>query len=325
MSPIYIQGVGVISRCAANFEDLSRIARNENFAVNTDKKLNFPLNAPSAKIRRAPRYTRMAVSVTASAKLDANLSDEIDKSRVGTIFSTGFGALESTLEFSDSFLYGKPETASPTLFSYSVANAGVGQVCILNGFTGFSTVLTAGDPLEYSSILLATNRADLIFCGAIEEYNAELNTAIKSCGFLRDDVSEGAAVLILAANANKSYCRLTKFSSASLAAFPYVHKLDENESAEILFNVLSAYDAPEIILTQANGSYFDETEHSALRKIFKVAEITDAKKYFGETVGCGYMLNVALGAAIIKAGRCKSLLATGIDVHGNYLTALLEV
>lgn len=324
MSPIYIQGVGVISRCAANFEDLSKIARGENFSVNADKKLNFPPNAPSAKIRRAPRYTRMAVSAAASAKLDANLSDEIDKSRVGTIFSTGFGSLESTLEFSDSVVPGKPELASPTLFSYSVANAGVGQVCILNGLTGFSTVLTAGDPLEYSAVLLATNRADLIFCGAIEEYTDELNVAIKSCGFLHDDVSEGAAVLILSANANNSYCRLTKFSSASSSVFPYIHKLDVNEATEVLLNVLSAYDAPEIILTQANGSYFDETERRALKKIFKDAEFIDAKKFFGETVGCGYMLNVALGAAFINASRCKSLLATGIDVHGNYLTALLE-
>ena len=319
----YIQGVGIISRCAATFDDLCKIARGENFSVNLDKKLNFPPNAPSQKIRRAPRYTRLAVSAAASAKLDANLSAE-DNSRIGTIFSTGFGALESTLEFSDSIVPGKPELASPILFSYSVANACVGQICILNGFTGFSTLLTAGDPLEYSSMLLATNKADKIFCGAVEEYNDELNAAIKSCGILAEDISEGAAVLVLSADAEKDYCRVKKFSSASLAAFPYIHKLNKNDSAEILSEVLSIYDAPEIILTQANGSYFDEIERAVLEKNFKATEILDAKKYFGETLGSGYMLNVALGAAILKVGRCKSVLATGIDVHGNYLTALLE-
>ena len=62
MKPIYIQGVGVISRCALNFEDLLKIADDEPFSINFDKKLTFPPNAPSSKIRRAPRYTRMAVS-----------------------------------------------------------------------------------------------------------------------------------------------------------------------------------------------------------------------------------------------------------------------
>lgn len=324
MKPSYIQGVGIISRCAANSEELLRVARGENISVNHNKKLAFPTNAPSSKIRRAPRYTQMAVSAAAQAKIDANLSVELDKTRVGTIFSTGFGALESTLEVADSVVPGKPDLVSPITFSYSVANACVGQICILNGFTGFSTMLTAGDPAEYSSMLLATNKADVIFCGAIEEYNDELNAAMKSCGFLHEDFSEGVAILILSSNENNSYCRLEKFSSASLEAFPYIHELDRDAATEILSEVLSVYEEPEIILTQCNGGYFDAIEKFALKKIFKAAELMDAKKYFGETLGCGYMLNIALGAALIKVGRCKSLLATGVDVHGNYLTALLK-
>ena len=324
MKPIYIRGVGIISRCAMNFADLLKIAADEPVAINRDEKLTFPPNAPSSKIRRAPRYTRMLVSAAASAKVDANLPADIDKARVGTIFSSGFGTLESTLQFTDSLLPGKPDLVSPTLFSYSVANAGVGQVCILNGFTGFSTLLTGGDPLEYSSMLLATGKADVIFCGAIEEYNSDLNAAIESCGILREKFSDGAAVLILSADAENSYCRLTKFSSDSLAAYPYIHKTDTRDDAAVLSEIFSAYEEPEVILTQCNGSYFDDVEKSVLTEKFRTAELIDAKKYFGETLGGGYMLNVALGAAFIKSGRCKSLLAAGVDVHGNYLTAFLN-
>lgn len=295
MEPIYIQGVGIISRCALNFGDLLKIARGENFSVNFDKKLEFPPNAPSSKIRRAPRYTRMLVSAAASAKIDANLSAELDKARIGTIFASGFGSLESDLEISDSLAPGKPDSISPILFSYSVANAGVGQICILNGFTGFSTMLTAGDPLEYSSILLSTGKADVIFCGAIDEYNEDLDTAIKSCGILQENISEGAAVLILSADAEKSYCRLTKFSSDSLSAYPYIHRIDKNDSAKVLSEIFSVYEEPEVILTQCNGSYFDEVEKSVLEEKSKTAELIDAKKYFGETLGGGYMLNVSLG------------------------------
>ncbi len=324
MKPIYIQGVGVISRFALNFEDLLKIAADESFAINFDKKLSFAPNAPLSKIRRAPRYTRMAVSAAAQAKIDANLSDDQDKARVGTIFSSGFGSLESTLEFSDSLLPGKPDLVSPILFSYSVANACVGQICILNGFTGFSTLLTAGDPLEYSAMLLATDKADVIFCGATDEYNEELDTAIKSCGILQEKISDGAAVLILSTNAEKSYCRIKKFSSGSLAAYPYIHKTDTADSAEVLAEIFSVYEEPEVILTSCNGSYFDAIEKTVLKEKFRAARLIDAKKYFGETLGGGYMLNVTLGAAFIKLGRCKSLLAAGIDVHGNYLTAFLD-
>ncbi len=249
---------------------------------------------------------------------------ELDKARIGTIFASSFGSLESDLEISDSLAPGKPDSISPILFSYSVANAGVGQICILNGFTGFGTMLTAGDPLEYSSILLSTGKADVIFCGAIDEYNEDLDTAIKSCGILQENISEGAAVLILSADAEKSYCRLTKFSSDSLSAYPYIHRIDKNDSAKVLSEIFSVYEEPEVILPQCNGSYFDEVEKSVLEEKFKTAELIDAKKYFGETLGGGYMLNVSLGAAFIKSGRCKSLLATGIDAHGNFLTAFLD-
>ena len=324
MNPIYIQGVGIISRCARSFADLLKIAADEPVSISCDKKLTFPPNAPSAKIRRAPRYTGMLVSAAASAKVDANLPDDLNKARVGTIVSSGFGSLESTLQFADSLLPGKPDLVSPTLFSYSVANACVGQVCILNGFTGFSTLLTGGDPLEYSSMLLSSGKADVIFCGAIEEYNEELNTAIRSCGILREEISDGAAVLILSSDEANSYCRLTKFSSGALSAYPYIHKTDSNDDAAVLSEIFSVHEEPEVVLTQCNGSYFDAIETSALKKIFKTAELIDAKKFFGETLGGGYMLNVALGAAFIKSGRCKSLLATGVDAHGNYLTALLN-
>ena len=324
MKPIYIRGVGIISRCAMNFDDLLKIAADKPVAINRDKKLTFPPNAPSSKIRRAPRYTRMLVSAAASAKSDANLPADLDKARVGTIFSSGFGSLESTLQFTDSLLPGKPDLVSPTLASYSVANAGVGQICILNGFTGFSTLLTGGDPLEYSSMLLASDKADVIFCGAADEYNDDLNTAIKSCGILQEEISDGAAVLILSTDADKSYCRLKKFSSDSLSAYPYIHETDTRDGAAILSEIVSAYEEPEVVLTQCNGSYFDAVEKSVLTEKFPTAELIDAKKYFGETLGGGYLLNVALGAAFIKIGRCKSLLAAGIDVHGNYLTAFLD-
>ena len=200
----------------------------------------------------------------------------------------------------------------------------------INGFKGVSTMLLGGDPLEYSALLLNTNKADLIIGGAIEEFNEELKASIVYDKILTDKIiSEGAALFVLSRQKNlNSYCKITKFSSASLEKFPYLYKVDKDSTSEIISATLidaSTNKCPEVVLTQQNQSYFDEIEMAAMKKVFaENVNYFDSKKFFGETFNCSYSLNVAMAAAFIKIGRYKSALATGIDAHGNYLTALLE-
>lgn len=324
MKPIYIKGMGVISRCAQAPADLAKIAMEEKAEIKPDKRLEFPPNAPSPKIRRVSRYARMAISAAAGAQMDAGGTGEVDKSRVGTIFSTGFGALENSLGFTGEINIGKPELSSPTQFTFSVANSTVGQICILNGYTGFSVLLTAGDPLEYSAMLLSAGKADMVFCGSVEEYHEELDAAIRSCSLVKEGMSEGAAVLALSSGSEGAYCKVTAFASAPLSACPYVHEVDEGEAKRVFGEVLATYEKPEIALVCGNGGTLDKAEEEAIREKFPAAKVLQPKQYFGETLDCGYLSNVALGAAMIKAGRAGSILASGIDMHGNYLTAWLE-
>jgi hypothetical protein len=191
-------------------------------------------------------------------------------------------------------------------------------------------MILGGDPLEYSTLLLNTNKADLIIGGAIEEYNEELKASILYDGILTEKIiSEGAALFALSRQENlNTYCKITKFSSASLEKYPYLYKVAKNSTAEIISATLidaSQNKLPEVVLTQQNQSYFDEIEMAAMKKVFaENVNYFNAKSIFGETFNCSYSLNVAMAAAFIKIGRYKSALATGIDVHGNYLTALLE-
>ena len=330
MNPVYINGIGIISAAAKNSLELIELAKGNQIDNITFGKVAFDLGVPSSKVRRCPRYVKMAVAATAAALKDANIEDVIDNTRVGTIISTGYGAVESTIIFSDSVVDGIPSLCSPTVFSYTVFNSCLGQVCVVNGFKGVSTMMLGGDPLEYSTLLLNTDKADLIIGGAIEEYNEELKTSILCDNILNEKIiSEGAVLFALSRQENSNfYCKITKFSSASLEKYPYLYKVDKNSTVEIISSILinaSKDKFPEIVLTQQNQSYFDEIEMSAMKKVFaENVNYFNSKAIFGETFNCSYSLNVAMAAAFIKSGRYKSALATGIDVHGNYLTALLE-
>ena len=330
MNPIFINGIGIISAAAKTSAELLELAKGDNFPKNNFGKNIFEIGVPSSKVRRCPRYVKMAVAAANSALIDANFTDSIDKTRAGTIFSTGYGAVESTITFSDSVVDGVPSLCSPMVFSYTVFNSCLGQTCVINGFKGVSTMILGGDPLEYSSLLLNTDKADFIVGGAIEEYNEELKASILYDKILTAEIiSEGAALFVLSRQKNlNSYCRITNFSSASLEKYPYLYGLEKNSTVEIISSTLIDLienKSPEIVLTQQNQSYFDEIEIAAMKKVFADnVNYFNAKKIFGETFNCSYSLNVAMAAAFIKSGRYKSAVATGIDVHGNYLTALLE-
>lgn len=363
MNPIFINGVGIISRCAQNSGELLQLVKRERKDFGPfGEKLLFQSAVPPAKLRRCPRYIRMAVSSAALAAEDGKLP-EAGRERTGTIISTGFGAVESNVAFADSVVRGNPALCSPSVFSATVPNSCVGQICMVQGYKGFSTILTAGDPVEYAALLLNTERADHIVCGAVEEYNEELTSSLKQSGILREvPMSEGSVMLALSSERTaETWCRVTGFSSASLPAYPYIHQTDPAEAEEALTEALGQMGtgrAPDIILTQKNGTYFDAVEEAALRKVFgPKAVLAASKRLFGETLGCGYLLNVGLGAAMLRANDCpeaiqdemgrdgrstgavdepggcfdvsdrreiRTILSAGLDAHGNYLIARLE-
>lgn len=341
MDSIYINGIGVISSCGQSMEDILLAASGKKSDIILNEKIEFHSPLPASKVRRCPRYIKMAAACAALAVGDGKIADP---EKTGTIISTGYGAVESSIAFSDSVVRGNPALCSPSVFSATVPNSCVGQICIIFGYKGFSTLLTAGDPVEYSALLLHSKRAETVICGAVEEYNEELEYAVRASGILKDiPVSEGAAMLVLSGEKTEdTCCRVCGFSSVSLPEYPYLHRIEEAEAETALtemFREIADIKMPDIVLTQKNGTYFDAVEKKALEKgLGNHVLFAEPKKIFGETFGCGYLLNIALGAAMIKEqvypsallddswdGReIRTVMAAGIDVHGNYLAVLLE-
>ena len=321
----YIESIGVISRCAQSDDDLVKLLSGGECEF-SDLPIEFCSQIPPAKMRRNSRYNKLACTAADNAVREAAIPETSDRRRIGTIISTGYGSSAYYSQFADTVVKGVPGLCSPTIYSGMVPNACVGQICILNGFKGASTVLTGGDPLEYSSLLLTTNKADMILCGAVEEYNAELFSELRELETLKScDLSEGAAMLVLSKEKTvKTLCAVTGFSSASLGKSPMLHKLEE-KSAEIISDILKKYgSAPDAVFVSANGSYFDDVESAAIKSIFPGAELVSPKNWSGETLGCGYMMNAVFAAAAVNCGKYSKVLVTGVDLIGNYCTAMIE-
>ena len=321
----YIESVGIISRCAKTFDEVTAAADGAGYTA-AAMPIEFESQIPPAKMRRNSRYNKIACTAADNAVREVAVPEDADRRRIGTIISTGYGSSVYYTQFADTVAKGVPALCSPAVYSGMVPNACVGQICILNGFKGVSTVLTGGDPLEYSSLLLGTGKADMILCGSVEEYNealyAELGKldALKGC-----ELSEGAAMFMLSREkTGKTICKVTAFSSASLGKSSLLYK-PEDGAAGIIYSVLDRYKTePDAVFTAANGTYLDDAENAALNRKFPDAVRIAPKKYFGETLGCGYMMNAAFAAAVIKLGKYDKVLIAGVDMVGNYCTAIIE-
>lgn len=342
MTPVYMDGIGILSPAVRTKDELfslaEKLVHGEAPALDgaaLAEAFDFPLGVPSSKVRRAPRYAKLAVAAAAQALAGHEAED---RAAIGTIFTTGYGPVESNAAFADSVAEGAPLLASPTIFSYTVPNSCLGQVCIVHGLTGPSTMLLAGDPTEYAALLLQGGKARRILCGAVEDPAAELRESFDAAGALSGArLAGGAVTLLLSAEPSAtSLCRLVQFSSAALAAYPYVRRLSEAEeeaAVRAMRDVLAdaCQDAlPDLVLTAENGSAFDASERAARREALGDVRALHAKDIFGEALNGGYLENIALGAAILqgekeRGGAIRSLVATGLDVHGNYLAVHMEV
>lgn len=340
MNPIYIDGIGILSRCANSIDELKDLLNKEEaYEIHNTGKWDYTPIVPSAKLRRCSGYTKLTAETAARAAEDGNITSKRDMLRIGTIISTGFGAAQNNTKFADSVVKGEPALCSPAVFAGSVPNSCIGQICIIGGYKGVSTLLMGGDPLEYTAMLLNSGKADTILCGSVEEYFHELADSI----MLREaaqgcEISEGAAILTVSAEkSNRAYCKAVAFGSSSFEECPYLHKTSAEEAEEVIRSAVKQLDnaSPDIVFTCANGTYFDNIEQEILRRHFPNSRSYSPKKLFGETLGGGYMMSISLAAVVLREQKLpfssetfrspiKNIVVTGVDIAGNYLCTLME-
>ena len=124
---------------------------------------------------------------------------------------------------------------------------------------------------------------------------------------------------------DESYCRISGFASVNLGVCPYIHCFDDPEKAqENITSILKCFTEPDVCFISSNGNWFDHTEEEAVAKTFGDIPAIKPKTIFGETLGCGYMMNATAAACCIQKDDYSRILATGIDMIGNYTCVMLE-
>jgi 3-oxoacyl-[acyl-carrier-protein] synthase II len=108
----------------------------------------------------------------------------INKDDTGVIMATGFGALQTTFDFLDSYIEKGDKLASPTHFSNSVHNAAAAHISICYGITGPNLTVSQFDMSFVSALMtaetwLATGSSKAVLVGVSDAFCDILGYCIK--------------------------------------------------------------------------------------------------------------------------------------------------
>lgn len=179
-------------------------------------------------LRRIDRFIQMALLSSFLAVEDSGVILE-DRTRIGIIFGSGYGPLQTTFSFLDSLIDFGDKCASPTLFANSVHNSLASNVSILLKLQGPCLTVTCFEQTTCAVMSTAINwlhdgSADYVLAGVGDEYcdvrgYATLLSGSSGCSDIRplsfDECSylpgEGFAAFLLGKGpADRSYCRMTR-------------------------------------------------------------------------------------------------------------------
>lgn len=367
MKKIFITGMGIISNIGVTLEELWSNLNKESIEDISEYTLpiKIPLIISKSEVRRMSRYAYMAVY---STKIIADNRDnreiKLNRDKVGTIFNTGYGPLSTNIKFGESVIKGNADFASPTIFSSTVSNACVGNVCMINELKGPSTVLLGSNNIGYSYELITGGLAEGIFTGGIEEYCKELfnsfdeisNISNSSDGELR--ISEGAATILMESLEEKSdkykelqeeiFCEIVGYSDRNIGGHPAVIRGIKFDSDVFISNMKSllsnenirAEDVQLIVTAKSGLRKCDEAEDIAIKEVFStdIVEISP-KLLLGETLGASLSINALIAALCLNKQEIPRLLSSkgtninrpikyvivnGYDVSGNTTSILLK-
>jgi 3-oxoacyl-[acyl-carrier-protein] synthase II len=186
MKEMQVNGLGLVGGFGCGREDLLT-ALDKREAPLTWIELRdhrFPLyKADSAPLenylnkralRRIDHFSRLALLGAFQALEDAD-QPGLDRSRLGVVICSGFGALATTFKFLDSAIEDGDAFASPTAFSNSVHNAAAAHISMQLKITGPSLTVSQFDQSLVSGLLSAQQwldegRVDSVLLGVVDEY-----------------------------------------------------------------------------------------------------------------------------------------------------------
>jgi 3-oxoacyl-[acyl-carrier-protein] synthase II len=248
MKPMWVNGLGLVGGFGCGKVALLNALREGSVPV-TQTELRgsqFPLFKAATDqlenylnkrtLRRIDHFSRMAL-LGAFQALEDTGGENLDRSRLGVVVCSGFGALNTTFKFLDSVLEDGDTFASPTAFSNSVHNAAAAHISIQLNISGPSLTVNQFDQSLVSGLLTAQTwleegRVDAVLLGVVDEYSSVLGYCWQRFLGCRDTtemrpldfsattaiIGEGAAFFLLQSNPakNQSYGKIEPVEMGTL-------------------------------------------------------------------------------------------------------------
>lgn len=344
MRDVIVEGIGVISNLGNDVDEIWNNLSQGTDVLFDKSPIKYSSIITPAKKRRMSPYSDMTIYTASKALSDGNVTvEEAGSSSIGTIYTTGYGPMQSNLKFVKSVRAGDPDLCSPTVFANTVANSCVGNTCIQLGLKGVSTILMGSDNWSYSQGLIQKGDAAWILTGSVEEYCDKLIDSLGENESSKNiSVKESAVSFLLGKEENSKdcYAHFRESITGDIGGYPLLEQVDETDAYEMIVDMANEMKEKypiDAVFTSCNGSYFDEIEKKALSDALgnEVTYVHNVKKLIGETLGCAFNINMLIAALCIKHEKLpvslnkeqkavRSILVSGYDVSGNYYLGVLE-
>ena len=304
--------------------------------------------------RRMDRLGIFSVVATKIALADAGLEPtEENRERIGCIFGTGVGPMESMENFSRPLFEEGPGAANPAVFPNTVYNAAGGQVAMHVGVVGPASTVTAGhaagaSALCYGYDLVAANQADAIVCLAADTLTDTVIEGYRELGALATEANGGpprggfplaeAGIALVLERLSHAQARGARIYGEVLgygiaADGRGVGKWDARGAGlERAMRIaldsagLAPGDVTKVWTSQAGYRAADIAETAALRRVFDAAKPATVapKKLVGEPMGAGGALNAALALKDWQHGAARgAALVNSCSLGGTHFALVL--
>jgi len=317
-----ILGVGSVSACGCGADSLlaalpksAHPRTSEEVICSASDELSIPVYRADVKgldrfiprraLRRIDTFNRMALLASFLAVEDSGVSLE-EKHRVGIVFGTGFGPLETTFAYQDTIIDDSDKGASPTLFSGSVHNSPASNASIFMGVRGPCLTITnfarsTTEMLRTAQIWLDRGVVDYVLAGVGDEYHAVMGYALSAFGTtgtqldpLRFDrcsyqPGEGFVVLLLGRGDRPGVCGTID----ELSCGPSGEKLDQD-----------LIDRCRAVLLSSNG---DQSAGRSYQDLDLSGTLAAAYSPLYGSLPVGLGFDLALAAVCIREGQLYPL------------------
>ncbi|MGA1842217.1 MAG: beta-ketoacyl synthase N-terminal-like domain-containing protein [bacterium] len=202
---VVVSGLGIISSIGIGkeeFWDAIKEGPLEHIQADKDVRLVRQFEPrgylPDLSVRRMDKVTQFALVVSHLALQDAGIeiADLKKYKKTGVVFCTTHGAISFSRRFHQGLIQEGVQLGSPSLFSNSLFNTPLGEICKYFRIRYFGNTIVSGttggiEALEFAKDLIETGLLDLVLVVGSEEYDPIMSTAYSQMGMTEPEALEG--------------------------------------------------------------------------------------------------------------------------------------